>query len=459
MDGSASSICHVVAMPYPGRGHVNPMMNLCKQLVSRSHRILVTFVVTEEWSGFIDSEPRPHNIRLGTLPNVIPSEHDRANDFPGFVEAVATKLEAPFERLLDRLEPPVSAIIADNYVVWAGGVGNRRNIPVALLWTMSASVFSVLHHFELLVQNGHFPLELSERGQEVIEYIPGISRTRIVDLPTMFHGNGRKTLGRALEAANGVSKAKYLLFTSACELESQVIDALKAKISTPVYPVGPSIPYFLLENENTSLGGHDRPKPKYLQWLDSQPERSVLYISMGSFLSVSNAQLDEIVCGVQNSGVRYLWVVREDTSVFKDGFGGDIGLVVPWCDQLRVLCHPSIGGFWTHCGWNSTLEAVFAGVPMLTCPIFYDQIPNRKRIVEDWKIGYDVKKENEGLVTRDEISELVQRVMDPECKEGKEMRKRAKELQEACHGAIAKGGSSDENLDAFIRDILQGNCR
>ncbi|KAH7542761.1 hypothetical protein FEM48_Zijuj02G0109000 [Ziziphus jujuba var. spinosa] len=328
MDGSASSICHVVAMPYPGRGHVNPMMNLCKQLVSRSHRILVTFVVTEEWSGFIDSEPRPHNIRLGTLPNVIPSEHDRANDFPGFVEAVATKLEAPFERLLDRLEPPVSAIIADNYVVWAGGVGNRRNIPVALLWTMSASVFSVLHHFELLVQNGHFPLELiiksklltlmlkllficipvsiraKERGQEVIEYIPGISRTRIVDLPTMFHGNGRKTLGRALEAANGVSKAKYLLFTSAYELESQVIDALKAKISIPVYPVGPSIPYFLLENENTSLGGHDRPKPKYLQWLDSQPERSVLYISMGSFLSVSNAQLDEIVCGVQNSGVR-----------------------------------------------------------------------------------------------------------------------------------------------------------
>ncbi|XP_024926592.2 UDP-glycosyltransferase 87A2-like [Ziziphus jujuba] len=295
-----------------------------------------------------------------------------------------------------------------------------------------------------------------ERGQEVIEYIPGISRTRIVDIPTVFHGNGRKILDRALEAANGVSKAKYLLFNSAYELESLVIDALRAKISIPVYPVGPSIPYFLPENENTSLAGHDRPKPKYLQWLDSQPERSVLYISMGSFLSASNAQLDEIVGGVHNSGVRYFWVARGDTSRFEDGFGGDIGLVVPWCDQLKVLCHPSVGGFWTHCGWNSTLEAIFAEVPMLTCPIFFDQIPNRKRIVEDWKIGYDVKKENDGLVTRDEISELVQRVMDLECKEGKKMRKRAKELQEACHGAIAKGGSSDENLDAFITVFYKG---
>ncbi|XP_024926593.1 UDP-glycosyltransferase 87A1 [Ziziphus jujuba] len=148
-------------MPYPTRGHISPMMNFCKQLVSRSQRILVTFVLTEEWSGFIDSEPRPHNIRLGTLPNVIPSAHGRANDYPGFMEAVSTKLEAPFERHLDWLEQSLSAIIADNYVVWEVGVGNRRTIPVALLWDQSASVFSVLYHFELLVQNGHFPLELS----------------------------------------------------------------------------------------------------------------------------------------------------------------------------------------------------------------------------------------------------------------------------------------------------------
>lgn len=153
--------CHVVALPYPGRGHINPMMNLCKLLVSKKHDMLVTFVVTEEWHGFIGSDPKPDNIRFATLPNVIPSELGRAKDFPGFVEAVSTKLQEPFERLLDRLEPEVSAIVADPYVVWAVRVGNKRNIPVASLWTMSASMFSVLHHFELLKENGHFPADVS----------------------------------------------------------------------------------------------------------------------------------------------------------------------------------------------------------------------------------------------------------------------------------------------------------
>jgi hypothetical protein len=157
-----STVCHVVAMPYPGRGHINPMMNLCKLLaLKRPQHILVTFVVTEEWLGFIGSDPKPNNIRFATVPNVIPSELGRAKDFPGFVEAVSTKMEAPFEELLDRLEPPVTAIVADTYVVWAIRVGNRRNIPVASLWPMSATLFSVLHHFELLVQHGHFPIEVS----------------------------------------------------------------------------------------------------------------------------------------------------------------------------------------------------------------------------------------------------------------------------------------------------------
>lgn len=445
--------CHVVALPYPGRGHINPMMNLCKLLVSKKHDMLVTFVVTEEWHGFIGSDPKPDNIRFATLPNVIPSELCRAKDFPGFVEAVSTKLQEPFERLLDRLEPEVSAIVADPYVVWAVRVGNKMNTPVASLWTMSASMFSVLHHFELLKENGHFPADVSVRGDEVIDYIPGISTTRMADLPTVFHEDGQQVLSRALEAVSSAYKAQYLLSTSVYELEPQAFDTLKAKFSSPVYPIGPSIPHF--ELSKTAHGnGLD-----YLQWLDFQPKGSVLYISLGSFLSVSKAQMDEIVAGVKNSGVRFLWVARGDASRLKDGVG-DMGLVVPWCDQLRVLCHSSVGGFWSHCGWNSTQEAVYAGLPVLTCPIFWDQIPNGKQIVEDWKIGYRVKKKKVGgedLVTyREEIAELVQRFMDVESNEGKEMRKRAKQLQETCQGAIAKGGSSDTNLDAFIKDISQG---
>lgn len=100
--------------------------------------------------------------------------------------------------------------------------------------------------------------------------------------------------------------------------------------------------------------------------------------------------MDEIGVGLRDTGVRYLWVMRGETSEFKEGCG-IMGTVVPWCDQLRVLCHSSVGGFWSHCGCNSTSEAVFGGVPMLTFLLYWDQTPNSKLIVEDWKIGWRMK--------------------------------------------------------------------
>ncbi|KAF5446650.1 hypothetical protein F2P56_032261 [Juglans regia] len=449
----SSAVCRVVAMPYPGRGHINPMMNLCKQLVLKSPSIIVTFVVTEEWLGIIGEQTKPANIRFATIPNVIPSERVRAKDFPGFLEAISTKMEAPFEELLDRLEHPVTAIVADTYLVWAVEVGNRRNIPVASLMTMSATVFSVIHHLELLVQNGHFPVELSERGDELVDYIPGVPAMRLADLPAFLPGNGLKVKSLSWKCILLVPKAQYLLFTCVHELEPQVFDTLRAEFPIPIYPIGPSIPYLELRDDASGSDGNVN-GVNYFHWLDSQPIRSVLYISFGSFYSVSDAQMDEIVGGVRDSGVRCLWVSRGNNARFKDGCG-DMGLVVPWCDQLKVLCHSSLGGFWTHCGWNSTLEGVFAGLPMLTFPILFDQFPNSKQIVDDWKVGWRIKKDvrSKDLVTRGDISELLKKFMDQKSNEGLKLRMRAKELQEACQRATAEGGSTQNYLDAFIKDI------
>jgi UDP:flavonoid glycosyltransferase YjiC (YdhE family) len=286
-----------------------------------------------------------------------------------------------------------------------------------------------------------------------VDYIPGVSTIRIVDLPTVMYGNELKVLNRNLECVSLVSKAQYLLFTSAHELETEVIDTLKAELSLSVYPIGPAIPYFELQKNFSVTNGHNG--VNYFKWLDCQPISSVLYVSLGSFLSVSSAQMDEIASGLRDSGVKYLWVSRGETYQLGDAGGSDMSLVLPWCDQLKVLCHPSVGGFWTHCGWNSILEAAFASVPMLTFPIWGDQTLNSKLVVEDWKVGWRVKKYvgSEKLVTRGEISELVKKFMDRESNEGNEMKKRAKQLQKACRGAIADGGSSETNLEAFIRDI------
>ncbi|TYG88146.1 hypothetical protein ES288_A13G271900v1 [Gossypium darwinii] len=438
---------HVVAIPYPGRGHINPMMNLCKLLASRKHDLLITFVITEEWLGFIRSYTKPDNIHFASIPNVLLSELVRGADFPGFYEAVMTKMEAPFEELLDTLELPVTAIIADTELKWAICMGNRRNFRVASLCTTSAKFFSVLHSMRFPYSANMSQFELAERSS-------GISP----DIRMIFEGSTRQVFQLSLECISRVPKAKYVLFTSVYELEGHAIDTLKARFNIPIYTIGPAIPYF--ELHGNSLETMVQNVPSYLQWLDIHPPCSVLYVSLGSFVArkLSNDQMDEIAAGLQDSGVPYLWVARGETS-WPTEKGSEMGFVVPWCDQLKVLCYSSIGGFLTHCGWNSILEAIYAGIPMLTFPILFDQAPNSKQIVDDWKIGWRLKEEQKdgSLVTRASIAELVRSFMDPENNEVKNMRKSASELKEKCRKAVAENGSSQRNLDAFIKDISQGH--
>jgi len=144
---------HVLVVPYPSRGHINPMMNLSKLLVSNNPNILVTFVVTQEWLTLVNSQPKPDNIRFETIPTV------KGDKFMDVVEAVMTEMEAPFEQLIDRLvRPPVTFIICDCFLFWAVRVGNRRNIPVAAFWTTSTS--------ELWVQFFHIFLQCKHLGMD-----------------------------------------------------------------------------------------------------------------------------------------------------------------------------------------------------------------------------------------------------------------------------------------------------
>ncbi|CAL5189710.1 unnamed protein product [Lathyrus oleraceus] len=451
MEAAPTSFNHVVAMPYPGRGHINPMMNLCKLLVSNNNSILVTFVVTEEWLSFLSSEPKPDNINFRSISNVVPSEHIRSRDHPAFLEAIMTKMEEPFEELINLLGHPPSTIVYDTILYWVVGVGNRRNIPVASFCTLSASVFSIFLHHHLLEQNGHYPMILSENGDERVNYIPGVSSTRLADLPLQDDSNGSKRVMQViLKGFQWIHKAQYLLISSIYELESQAIDILKSKFSIPIYTFGPTIPCISPKNDlKPNLNN------SYIEWLDSQPIGSVLYISQGSFLSASSEQIDEIAKALRESNVRFLWIARNEASRLKQ-ICGNMGLVLEWCDQLRVLSHSSIGGFWSHCGWNSTKESVISGVPFLTFPIGLDQPFNSKRIVEDWKVGLRVKENVNGdvLIKKSEIVKLVCEFMDLDSEVTKGIRERNGKLRKICCDAIGDGGSADVDLKAFIGDII-----
>lgn len=267
---------------------------------------------------------------------------------------------------------------------------------------------------------------------------------KLSDVDPLF---AMSTLEHALQAASTAKKAQCMLFTSFYELEPFTIDSIRENLNYPLYAIGPSIPHMLLPEANSS---------DHLIWLDNQPKNSVLYISLGSFLSVSPSQFEEIATGVHASEVKFLWVTRENSSLVQE-ICGDNGLVIPWCDQLKVLTHPSVGGFLTHCGYNSTLETLFAGVPVLAFPIFWDQLLNSRLLTDECNVGLNLrdKKGKEGILSREEIKNAVKKLMDLRNRESNEMRKRASDWSRAANRAVNEGGSSFISLSNFIGDFIE----
>jgi pathogen-inducible salicylic acid glucosyltransferase len=151
-------------------------------------------------------------------------------------------------------------------------------------------------------------------------------------------------------------------------------------------------------------------------WLDTNPTSSVLYVSFGSMATLGPDQMAEISEGLYNSGMPFLWVVRAtETQKLPDKFADKAksrGLIVPWCPQLEVLAHPSVGCFFTHCGWNSTAEALSAGVPMVAMPHWSDQTTNAKYIRDMWCVGIRICPDAKGMVRREEGQRCVREVIE-----------------------------------------------
>ncbi|SPT20381.1 unnamed protein product [Triticum aestivum] len=449
--------CHVLAVPFPGRGHIKAMLSLCRLLAARG--VATTVVLTEEWLGLVGAaEPLlPARVRLTAIPNVIPSEHGRAANYSVFIEAVNTRMEAPVERLLE-LEgtllqsPDLPVVVADLLLQWAVPMAVRRGMKACTFCPFSATIFAAMYHFERLMAGSSLAVEDPMWGQ----YIPGQTCMTMRDFRPILSDEARR--GRLMAQIHSARAGESVIFSSFYELEAGVLDSLVSEPSLPrVYAIGPCIPYTALEEE-------PQDECSYWDWLDMQPAGSVLYVSLGSFLSLPPSQLAELAMGLAASNTKFLWVVRHEAQSHVrpllggngNGNGNGNGVLVPWCDQLKVLCHPSVGGFLTHCGMNSALEAVFAGVPMLTLPIATDQPTNSRLIVDVWKIGYSLKEkmQPDGLVTREAIARAVETLMSsPDLPESNGVRRRALLRKDASRRAIQEGGSSSTDLNSFLSCI------
>jgi UDP:flavonoid glycosyltransferase YjiC (YdhE family) len=247
------------------------------------------------------------------------------------------------------------------------------------------------------------------------------------------------------------------------ELEPELI-----KHMSEIFPIRAVGPLFRnTKAPKTTVHGDFLKADDCIEWLDTKPPSSVVYVSFGSVVQLKQDQWNEIAYGFLNSGVSFLLVMKpahkdagHDLLVLPDGFlekAGDRGKVVQWSPQEKVLGHPSVACFVTHCGWNSTMEALTSGMPVVAFPQWGDQVTNAKYLVDILKVGVRMcrgEAENK-LITRDEIEKcLLEATVGPKAVE---MKQNAMKWKEAAAAAVAEGGSSDWNIRYFTDDIVKAN--
>ncbi|XP_043714765.1 UDP-glycosyltransferase 76B1-like [Telopea speciosissima] len=276
----------------------------------------------------------------------------------------------------------------------------------------------------------------------------------VKDLPTI-NANDIEILYQLLGSmVDQVKASSGLIWNTFDQLEQSALATLAQEFPIPVFTVGPFHKFFTASSSSLLSQDHS-----CITWLDTQAPNSVIYVSFGSIVRMGEAELMEMAWGLANSMCPFLWVVRSGLiygservePLWPDGFLEMVkgkGCFVNWAPQQDVLAHPAVGGFWTHNGWNSTLESICEGVPMLCSPNFGDQITNARIVSHVWKVGLQL----ENKLERGEIERNIRRLMVE--KEGEEMRERVASLKEKAEASVKKGGSSYESLEDLIARIL-----
>ncbi|PRQ43686.1 putative flavonol 7-O-beta-glucosyltransferase [Rosa chinensis] len=476
---------HFVLIPLMSPGHLLPMADMAKLLAQ--HGLVVTIITTPlnavgikpVIDRAIDSGLSLHLVQF-ILPLAecgLPDGCENLESVPArnlfcnFFDAVS-RLQKPVEKLLETLKPHPSCIISDKHLPWTAEIAQKFGLP--RYWFDGTSCFTLLSNHN--IETSKVLESVSGSESFMVPGLPDEIELTLGQLPAHlnpanvdfrdFHGK----VEEATKASCGV------VVNSFEQLETEYVKEYR-KVSK-VWSIGP-----VSLSNNTNLDKAQRGKSgnkasidqhQCLRWLDSWPESSVVYVCLGSLGRVETPQLVELGLGLEASNRPFVWVIRRKKTeewakwLLEDGFEDRIkgrGLLIHgWAPQVLILSHPAVGGFLTHCGWNSTLEGICAGIPMITFPMFAEQFYNEKFIVHVLKIGVRVgasvviplgKQEGSVVsVKSGEFKEAIEKVMITEGnKEGEERRERAKKLAVMAKKATEEGGSSYLNIRLLIEDV------
>nr|WJH18551.1 phenylpropanoid glycosyltransferase UGT20 [Artemisia annua] len=476
---------HFLLIPHIGPGHTIPMIDMAK-LLAKQPNVMVTIATTPLNAtryGPTLVGPIKAGLAIRFLEMPFPAveaglpEGCESTDqipsmdyVPNFLAAIGM-LQQKLEERYGMLKPSPNCIISDKYMSWTGDFADKYKIPRIMFDGMSC--FNELCYNNLYVTKIFDGLDESEAF--VVPGLPDKIELTRKQLPPEFNPSSIDTSEFRQRARDAEVRAYGVVINSFEELEQEYVNEYKRLRGAKVWCIGP-LSLISSDDSDKSQRGNvaSIDEEQCLKWLDAQEPESVVYACFGSLVRVNTLQLIELGLGLEASNHPFIWVIRSvhrekevEEWLAESGFEErvkDRGLIIRgWAPQVLILSHPSVGGFLTHCGWNSTLESVCAGVPMITWPQFAEQFINEKLVVQVLGTGVSVgvdsvvhvgEEDMSGVkVKREDVKKAIEKAMDDGI-EGDERRKRAKELGKIANNAIKEGGSSYLNLTMLIQDIM-----
>ncbi|KAM3336559.1 hypothetical protein ACQJBY_030522 [Aegilops geniculata] len=468
----------VVLYPGVGVGHVRPMTELAN--VFLKHGYDITMVLVEEPLKLSDSGTTVIERTAASNPSisfhVLPSIH--AQDFAAsgkhpfllmlqLLHYYNEQFEA-FLRAVDRKS--LHSVVLDMFCIDATDVCMNLGVPVYTFFAGSASCLSALTQLPTLIADRQTGLK--ELGDMPLDFVgvPPMPASHLIK--ELLEHPEDEMCKAMMNIWKRNTETMGVLLNTFESLESRAVQSLRGplcvpeRILPPIYCVGPLVGKDAKDEEKVE-------RNECLEWLDLQPDRSVVFLCLGSKGTLSTEQLKEIAIGFERSGQRFLWSLRmpagsdspekylegcpepELDALLPQGFlerTNGRGLVIKsWAPQMDVLGHRATGAFVTHCGWNSVLEAIVAGVPMLCLPLEGEQRMNKVSMTEGMGVAVELEGYMTGFVKADEVDAKVRLVIEGE--EGRQLRARVSALREEAKAALEEGGPSRVTFAQFLLDV------
>lgn len=466
----------VFFFPMLAHGHMIPTLDMAKLFAS--HGVHSTIITTPLNAPAFEKAVQKSNdsgfrmsIKTVKFPKVsgLPDECENADQLtspamsPIFFCATQM-LKEQVEQLLEEYRP--NCLVADMFFPWATDSAAKFGIPRLVFH--GTSFFSLCASEEMRL---HKPFEnvINDSNEFIVPNLPHKVKLLLSQIPTYLRQDTETEFSKMMIRVKETELTSYgVIVNSFYELEPDYADHYRNVLNRRAWHVGPVSLCNRSVEEKVQRGKKAAiDEDKCLKWLDTKNPNSVLYVCFGSVSKFPSNQLHEIAVGLEASGQQFIWVVRKGKSDeeieewmpegFEERTKGKGLIIRGWAPQVLILDHEAIGGFVTHCGWNSTLEGITAGVPMVTWPSFAEQFYNEKLITEILRIGVAVGSKEwvavtgSGDIKRDAVEKAVRSVM--EGKDAEERRDRAEGLKEMARKGIEEGGSSYLDLDALIKEL------